>query len=122
MSLKDIIEAQVRGIPFEALDDLLAEEKAAISQLEKEVRSTLAQGAAISSTAVIKAGDSLKRKKLLVTALQKRRNELRRKHHGGGHISLERAFMTTAKRRLNTQTYAEILNEAKCIVEDDKEV
>lgn len=121
MSLKDIIEAQVRGMPFEAVDDLLTEETAAIDQLEKELRSTLAQGADIGSTASMKAGDSLKRKKLLVAALQKRRNELRRQHHAGGHISLERAFMTTAKRRLNPQTYTEILSEAKSMVEDDKE-
>jgi hypothetical protein len=120
MSLKDIIEAQVKGMPFEAVDDLLNEEMAAISKLEKEVRSTLAQGASLDSNTVVKAGDTLKRKKLFVSALQKRRNELRRQHHSGGHISLERAFMTTAKRRLNPHTYAEILNEAKCIVEDDK--
>jgi hypothetical protein len=122
MSLKDIIEAQVRGMPFEAVDDLIIEELAAISQLEKEVRGALAQGAAFDSTAILKAGDSLKRRKLFVAALQKRRNELRRQHHSGGHISLERAFMTAAKRRLNPQTYTEILDEAKCIVEDDKEV
>lgn len=121
MSLKDIIEAQVKGMPFEAIDDLLIEEANAISELEKEIRSTLAQGASLDSTAVVKAGDNLKRRKLFVAALQKRRNELRRRHHTGGHISLERAFMTTAKRRLNPQTYAEILNEAKCIVEDAKE-
>lgn len=121
MSLKDIFEAQVKGMPFEAVEDLLTEEKIAIDQLEKEIRSSLAQGAAIGSAAVIRAGDTLKRKKLLVAALLKRRNELRRQHHSGGHISLERAFMTTAKRRLNTQTYAEILSEAKCIVEDAKE-
>jgi hypothetical protein len=38
MSLKDVIQAQVRTMPFEAVKDLLAEEKVDVDRLEVQVR------------------------------------------------------------------------------------
>jgi hypothetical protein len=121
MSLKDVIEAKVRTMPFEAAKDLLIEEKANVAHLEKQVRDASARGAAINSSEIFKASDALKRKKVTIGALQKRLNELRRQHHGKAHISLERAFMTAAKRRLQPETYTTILEEAKAMVEDDRD-
>jgi hypothetical protein len=121
MSLKDVIEAKVKTMPFEAAKDLLIEEKADVDHLEKQVRDAVARGTAINSPEVFRASDALKRKKLTVVALQKRLNELRRNHHGKAHISLERAFMTAAKRRLQPEAYAAILEEAKAMVENHRE-
>lgn len=121
MSLKDVIEAQVRTMPFEAVKDLLAEEKVDVDRLEVQVREASARGAAIDSPEIYKAGEALRRKKLTVAALQRRLNELRRRHHGRARISLERAFITAAKRRLQPEIYKTILEEAKAMVEDDRE-
>ena len=121
MSLKDVIEAEVKTMPFEAIEDLLSEEKATIDRLEKQVGDAIARGTAINSPEIFRVSDALRGKKMTIVALQKRLNELRRQHHARGHISLERAFMTAAKRRLQPMTYAEILDEAKCMVEDDRE-
>ena len=44
MSLKDVIEAQVRTMPFEAVKDLLAEEKVDVDRLEMQASEALARG------------------------------------------------------------------------------
>lgn len=121
MSLKDVIEAQVRTMPFEAVKDLLAEEKVDVDRLEMQASEASARGAAIDLPETFRVGDALRRKKLTIAALQKRLNELRRQHHGKARISLERAFITAAKRRLQPEVYKTILEEAKAMVEDDRE-
>ena len=121
MSLKDVIEAKVKAMPFEAVKDLLSDEKAAVACLERQVGDAIARGTTMNSPEVFRASDILKQKKLTIVALQKRLNELRRQHQTKAHISLERAFMTAAKRRLQPVIYAEILDEAKGMVEDDQE-
>ena len=121
MSLKDVIEAKVKTMPFEAAKDLLIEEKADVDHLEKQVRDAVARGTAVNSPEAFSASDALNRKKLTVVALHKRLNELRRNHHDKAHTSLEMAFMTAAKRRLQPEAYAAILEEAKGMVEDDWE-
>jgi len=85
MSLKDVIQAQVRTMPFEAVKDLLAEEKVDVDRLEVQVREASARGVTIDSPEIFGADDALKRKKLTVATLQKRLNELRRRHHGATH-------------------------------------
>ena len=121
MSLKDVIEAKVKAMPFEAVKDLLSDEKAAVACLERQVGDAISRGTAMNSPEVFRASDILKQKKLTIVALQKRLNELRRQHQTKARISLERAFMTAAKRRLQPVIYAEILDEAKGMVEDDQE-
>jgi hypothetical protein len=120
MSLRDVVDARVKALPFEAIEDLLSEAETAIAELEKDIQDSLRQGAAVNSKVIFEAGDALKAKKLEVAALRKRRNELRRHHHHTGHISLERAFMTVAKRVLHPDVYGAILKEAKESVEDEK--
>ncbi|OPY74488.1 MAG: hypothetical protein A4E65_03829 [Syntrophorhabdus sp. PtaU1.Bin153] len=71
MSLKDVIEAQVRTMPFEAVKDLLAGGRADVDRLEMQVSEASARGAAIESPEIFRAGDALRRKKLTVAALQK---------------------------------------------------
>jgi hypothetical protein len=61
MSLKDIIEAKAKAMPFEAVNDLLAEEKADVDRLEEEVRETTARGAAVNSREVLDSGDATRK-------------------------------------------------------------
>ncbi len=49
MSLKDVIEAKVKAMPLEAVNDLLSEEEAAVAYLERQVGDAIARGTAMKS-------------------------------------------------------------------------
>lgn len=52
--------------------------------------------------------------------MDKRKSEESRLSRNKGPISLERAFVTVAKRLLNEETYNMLMEEAKFLAEDSK--
>jgi hypothetical protein len=126
MSLTKQIITEVEKMTFEEIEDALpiAEEEATAidAQLRNADAERLRSGTPVDSAWVFSASNALKLKRFRIDALQKRHKELKQEgmiqqRGRKGRISLERAFMTEAKRRLKEETYLSILEEAKVIVE-----
>jgi hypothetical protein len=113
---------EVDGMTLDQIEAVLPVVEAQAGDIQAQLESakvTSQAGGSIDSTWFAKANHALRLKRVRIEALHKRRKQLKRQHlTKKGHVSLERAFMTVAKRLLVEETYQMLLAEAKDLLED----